>query len=90
MVQGGKTLAGTTRSASHRGTGRITDLVNADAVREAYAGGATLVLHSLHRIHPPLVRFCRDLAAELGHATQCNAYVTPPGSQGFARPSRHA
>ncbi len=83
MVKDGKTLAGTTRSAS-TGTGRITDLVNADAVREAYAGGATLVLQSLHRIHPALVRFCRDLAGELGHATQCNAYVTPPGSQGFA------
>ena len=51
--------------------------MNADAVREAYADGATLVLQSLHRIHPPLVRFCRALAYELGHPTQCNAYVTP-------------
>jgi bifunctional lysine-specific demethylase and histidyl-hydroxylase NO66 len=31
-----------------------------------------------------LVRFCRSLAIDLGHRTQCNAYITPPGSQGFA------
>jgi lysine-specific demethylase/histidyl-hydroxylase NO66 len=83
VVQAGRTVGGTTRSAA-AGNGRITDLVEPDAVREAYAGGATLILNSLHRIHPPLVRFCRRLAAELGHPTQCNAYVTPPGSQGFA------
>ena len=83
VVQEGQTVAGTTRSAA-AGNRRITDLVEPDAVREAYAAGATLILNSLHRIHPPLVRFCRRLAAELGHPTQCNAYVTPPGSQGFA------
>ncbi len=83
VVQEGQTVAGTTRSAA-AGNRRITDLVEPDAVREAYAAGATLILNSLHRIHPPLVRFCRRLSAELGHPTQCNAYVTPPGSQGFA------
>lgn len=83
VVRAGQTVGGTTRSAS-AGSRRITDLVEPDAVREAYAGGATLILNSLHRIHPPLVRFCRALAAELGHPTQCNAYVTPPGSRGFA------
>ncbi len=83
VVQAGRTVSGTTRSAA-AGNRRLTDLVEPDAVREAYAGGATLIVNSLHRIHPPLVRFCRSLAAELGHPTQCNAYVTPPGSQGFA------
>jgi ribosomal protein L16 Arg81 hydroxylase len=83
MVKAGESVTGTTRSAT-AGNARITDLVDADAVREQYANGATLVLQSLHRIHPALVRFCRRLAAELGHPTQCNAYVTPPGSQGFA------
>jgi lysine-specific demethylase/histidyl-hydroxylase NO66 len=83
VVQAGRTVSGTTRSAS-AGSRRISDLVEPDAVRESYADGATLILNSLHRIHPPLVRFCRQLAAELGHPTQCNAYVTPPGSQGFA------
>ena len=42
------------------------------------------MLQSLHRMHPPVVRFCRELATELGHQTQCNAYVTPGGNaQGF-------
>jgi ribosomal protein L16 Arg81 hydroxylase len=83
MVQAGDSSAAATRTAK-AGNRRISDLVDADAVREQYADGATLVLQSMHRIHPPLVRFCRELAAELGHPTQCNAYVTPPGSQGFA------
>ena len=83
MVKDGQALPAVTRSAT-AGNRRISDLVDADSVRERYAEGSTLVLQSLHRIHPPLVRFCRELAAELGHATQCNAYLTPPGSQGFA------
>ncbi len=83
VVKGGGTLGGNTRSVA-AGTTRISDVVDPDAIRESYAGGATLVLQTLHRIHPPLVRFCRELAAELGHPTQCNAYLTPPGSQGFA------
>jgi ribosomal protein L16 Arg81 hydroxylase len=83
MVNAGESVTGTTRSAT-AGNQRIADLVDADAVREQYVNGATLILQSLHRIHPALVRFCRALAAELGHPTQCNAYITPPGSQGFA------
>ena len=66
------------------GARRIGDLVDGDALREQHAGGATLVLQSVHRMHPPVARFCRELAAELGHATQCNAYITPAGdAQGF-------
>lgn len=66
------------------GNRRIGDLVDAEALRAQHAAGATLVLQSLHRMHPPVARFCRQLAAELGHGTQCNAYVTPGGdAQGF-------
>ncbi|HWG93952.1 MAG TPA: cupin, partial [Mycobacteriales bacterium] len=62
----------------------LTDLVDADALHAQHTDGATLVLNALHRTHPPLARFCRQLAAELGHATQCNAYVTPGGdARGF-------
>jgi len=66
------------------GARRIGDLVDGDGLAGQYAEGATLVLQSVHRMHPPVARFCRDLAAELGHATQCNAYLTPGGEhQGF-------
>jgi len=66
------------------GARRIGDLVDGDALAGQHADGATLVLQSVHRMHPPVARFCRQLAAELGHATQCNAYVTPGGEhQGF-------
>ncbi|MCW2743877.1 MAG: Cupin 4 family protein [Mycobacterium sp.] len=84
MVQDGAPVRGTTRSAV-AGSVTITDLADADRVREFHADGATLVLNSLHRLWPPLVDFCRALAGELGHPTQCNAYVTPGGgAQGFA------
>ena len=43
-----------------------------------------MVLQGLHRIWPPLVDFSQDLAADLGHPVQVNAYVTPPQSRGFS------
>ncbi len=66
------------------GARRIGDLVDPQALAAQYADGATLVLQSVHRMHPPVARFCRELATELGHPTQCNAYLTPGGEhQGF-------
>ena len=82
MVREGTVQSGPTRYAT-AGSRRINDLIDADRARDRYAEGATLVLQSLHRIHPPVVRFCRRLAADLGHATQANAYITPPGNRGF-------
>jgi hypothetical protein len=84
MVKRAEPVTGVTRSAV-AGSRTITDLADSDAVALAHADGATLVLQSLHRMWPPLVRFCRDLAADLGHNVQCNAYITPGGNaQGFA------
>jgi hypothetical protein len=84
LVQDAKPVTGTTRKAV-AGNVTINDLADPDAVTRRHGEGATLVLQSLHRTWPALVRFCRDLAAELGHPTQCNAYVTPAGNaQGFA------
>lgn len=83
VVRDGSTLGGTTRSGVAGGR-RITDLADPDRLREHYADGATLALQALHRLHPPLKQFCRELAIELGHPTQANAYITPPGSRGFA------
>jgi lysine-specific demethylase/histidyl-hydroxylase NO66 len=62
----------------------IADQVDADAVLALVREGSTLVLQGLHRLWPPLIDFTGDLAADLGHPVQVNAYVTPAQSQGFA------
>ena len=49
-----------------------------------FAQGATIVLESLHRFSPPLRDLCLGLEADLHQGTQVNAYITPPGAQGFA------
>ena len=75
-----------TRSATMAGTA-LTGLVDARKVLDLFDGGATVVLQGLHRYHPPLTRLVRQLELELGHPCQANAYLTPPGAQGFARHS---
>jgi bifunctional lysine-specific demethylase and histidyl-hydroxylase NO66 len=67
-------------------TGRhqFSDLIDTGRVLDLFAGGATIVLQSLHRWWPPLARFCGDLELALGHPLQANAYVTPPGAAGLA------
>ena len=62
----------------------IDDQVADDRVLGLLADGHTVVLQGLHRLWPPLVDFAGDLAAELGHPVQVNAYLTPAGSRGFA------
>ena len=42
-----------------------------------------MVFQGMHRYWQPLALFCRELERSLGHPVQANAYVTPPGSQGF-------
>ncbi len=61
----------------------IADQVSSDAVLRLFADGSTVVLQGLHRLWPPLIEFADQLAADLGHPTQVNAYVTPPSSRGF-------
>jgi len=62
----------------------LTGLVDARAVIDLFESGATVVLQGLHRYWPPLTRLVADLELALGHPCQANAYLTPPGSQGFA------
>ena len=62
----------------------MTDQVSSDAVLRLFADGSTVVLQGLHRLWPPLIEFADQLAADLGHPTQVNAYVTPPSSRGFS------
>ncbi|HET8560990.1 MAG TPA: cupin domain-containing protein [Marmoricola sp.] len=75
-----------TRSATIAGS-PLSGLVDARKALAMYADGATLVLQGLHRYWPPLTALVRRLELELGHPCQANAYLTPPGSQGFARHS---
>ncbi len=72
-----------TRGATLQGQ-PLTGLVDARKVLDLFEGGASVVLQGLHRYWPPLSRLCAELELELGHPTQANAYLTPPGSQGFA------
>ena len=62
----------------------VADQVSSDAVLRLFADGSTVVLQGLHRLWPPLIEFADQLAADLGHPTQVNAYITPPSSRGFS------
>jgi lysine-specific demethylase/histidyl-hydroxylase NO66 len=68
-------------SARHYSAG---DAIDPIGLGERLRHGGTLLLQSLHTLHPPLVGFCREVVAELGHPVQANAYLTPPRSNGFA------
>lgn len=71
-------------TASGGAGAEIPDQVVDDKIMRLYAEGATLVLQGLHRIWPPLIDFAHRLGAELRQPLQINAYLTPPGNQGFA------
>lgn len=84
VAQQGKVLP-TSRFTGSGGAGaEVADQVADDEVMRLYAGGATLVLQGLHRLWPPLIDFARALGTELRRPLQVNAYLTPPGSQGFS------
>jgi hypothetical protein len=84
MVKGGAELPRDNWTKSGRiGSKPVADLVDPGKVYREFAGGATMVLQSLHRYWLPLTRFCRDLELSLTHPVQVNAYVTPPSSRGL-------
>ncbi len=84
VVQGGRKAGGAayTRTATIGGE-RVADLIDAEAVRAAFAEGATIVLSSLHRHRPAVGRFCAGLEAALSHPVQANAYITPANARGL-------
>lgn len=85
VARGGAVLpeSAYTRGATLAGR-PLTGLVDARKLFALFDGGATVVLQGLHRYWPPLTRLVAELELELGHPCQANAYLTPPGSQGFA------
>ena len=72
-----------TRAATLAGK-PLTGLVDARKALALFDDGATIVFQGLHRYWPPLTRLVAELELELGHPCQANAYLTPPGAQGFA------
>jgi mannose-6-phosphate isomerase-like protein (cupin superfamily) len=72
-----------TRSASLAGA-PLTGLLDARKVFDLFDDGATVVLQGMQRYWEPLNALVTELELELGHPCQANAYLTPPGSQGFA------
>jgi hypothetical protein len=73
-----------TRSGATLAGAPLTGLVDARKVIDLFEGGATVVLQGLHRYWSPLTRLVAELELALGHPCQANAYLTPPGAQGFA------
>ena len=86
LAQDGSVLAQSryTRSGATLAGQPLTGLVDARKVIDLFEGGATVVLQGLHRYWPPLMTLVAELELALGHPCQANAYLTPPGSQGFA------
>src|SRR6476659_2805486 len=62
----------------------VADQVSDDKLLGLFADGATIVLQGLHRTWGPLIDFTQQLAEELGHPVQANAYVTPSQNTGFS------
>ncbi len=84
LVKDGETLPAarytkTTRTGSNEANG----VMDSRAVYDEFTAGATIVFQGMHRYWAPLAEYCRLLELALGHPVQANAYVTPPGAQGF-------
>jgi lysine-specific demethylase/histidyl-hydroxylase NO66 len=84
MVKDGKPLPPSAYTKSGRvGSQPLDDLADPGKVFDQFAGGATIVLQSLHRSWAPLTAFCRSLELFFTHPAQVNAYLTPPASRGL-------
>jgi JmjC domain len=84
VAKEGTTLPDNAFTASG-GTGAgVTDQASDDKLLRLFADGATIVLQGLHRTWEPVLDFTQNLAADLGHPVQVNAYVTPAQNTGFS------
>ena len=84
LIKDGVTLPESSYTKTGRaGSKPMTGIADPAADLRAVRPGRTIVLQGMHRFWLPLARFCRDLELTLGHPTQVNAYITPPGSRGL-------
>jgi len=85
MARDGQVLPESTYTRSATLAGKpLTGLVDGRKALALFADGATVVFQGLQRYWAPLTRLVAELELELGHPCQANAYLTPPGAQGFA------
>ena len=61
----------------------IDDVIQPNRVLELHAAGATMVLQGLQLSDPHLARLANNLALDLGHAVQINAYLSPAAAKGL-------
>jgi ribosomal protein L16 Arg81 hydroxylase len=59
------------------------DMPHPGTLRAHLDNGGTVSLRKLENMRPPLSRLRADIQAETGCRTHINAYMTPPGCQGF-------
>ena len=82
LVRDGATLAPPTRRAGigHR---TVDDVIQPNRALELHAAGATMVLQGLQLNDPHLARVANNLALDLDHAVQVNAYLSPAAARGL-------
>jgi ribosomal protein L16 Arg81 hydroxylase len=74
---------GYTRTVTLQSTD-ITDSVVPEKIYELFRAGATIVWSSLNQVDPVLRDFTRMLSDKFGARTDCVAFLTPSGKEGFA------
>jgi bifunctional lysine-specific demethylase and histidyl-hydroxylase NO66 len=84
VAKDGKVVDASRFTRSGGAGAEIADQLADDKLLGLFLDGSTLVLQGLHRAWPPLIAFAAQLAEDLGHPVQVNAYITPPQSQGFS------
>src|SRR5215207_2081067 len=89
VVTEGRTLSPSeyTKTVRMGGTS-LDDAASVNRIANLFEDGATLVMQGLERTHEPLRCFTRQLAGELSHTVQANAYLSPGG--GVRGLGRHA
>jgi bifunctional lysine-specific demethylase and histidyl-hydroxylase NO66 len=65
------------------GNQQLDDVVEPNRVLEHYAAGATVVLQALQFSDRAYAELSTNLALELDHPVQVNAYLTPPAERGL-------
>ena len=57
--------------------------VDSGRVSRCFSDGASVVMRQMQRYWQPLADFAADMAADIGHGTRVNGYITPHQSQGL-------